>query len=179
MKKLFFLLLFLGTLPLKVNGQAYRIYFKDKGSSQQMMSAPATFLLPDALERKALRQVPLSASDLPVAREYLQQLRQHGLAPQWSSRWFNYALVGEVPDTNIIKELPFVKRLETVHYSCVEPAGAVSKIMTDTLDYGIAANQIENVGGRLPARPGLARPGNAHCRARWWIYRCAWPHGAR
>ena len=125
--------------------QQYRVYFTDKGD--QPVQSPWQYLSQDALERRALRGIPLDYHDRPVASEYRRALREIGLVEIMHSRWLNYVKVEAIADPEAVLQLPFVKRIEWVEPMRVHHS-AGAKLMLDTLIYGLAANQIEMLNGQ-------------------------------
>ncbi len=99
-------------LSLKVQGQTeFRVYLKDKGSSLGLLDSPEGFLSSAALNRRALQNIPIKRSDLPIAKEYLQALKDLGASPLAQSKWLNYVYVRH-PQAQLIASLPFVERIE-------------------------------------------------------------------
>lgn len=127
--------------------QRFRVYFSDKGSSQALLTQPHRILSPAALERRAWRQIPLDGSDLPVAPEYLEALRQKGAEVLMHSRWFNYAKVETGLTAEELQSEAFVRRVEPVEAYRVNLAFRSQHVASDTLDYGFARPQIEQVHG--------------------------------
>ncbi len=138
-------------LSLKGQNQSeFRVYLKDKGSSQQLLKTPESFLTSAALNRRALQNIPLTESDLPLAKEYIQALKELGAIPLAHSKWLNYIYVSH-PLPQSIASLPFVKRIEFPQrhqsYLCGIHSG-------DTLNYGFARGQIEMLNGQLLHQEG-------------------------
>jgi serine protease AprX len=99
-----------------VNGQNdfnyfCRVYFRDKGAN-----TPLNYLSSDLLSQRAIdrrENAGISAPDyrdLPVFKEYIDQVKQTGLTFHCSSKWQNTALFKSksMPDTALLKRLPFV-----------------------------------------------------------------------
>ncbi len=125
----------------------YRVYFNDKGENQAILNQPHQFLSAQAIARKALRQIPVTQSDLPVSSNYLNTLKARGAEVKMASRWFNFALV-ETADITSLAGLPFVKRVEAVERNyklqITETGSTKSQLQ---LEYGIARNQTEMLNG--------------------------------
>ncbi len=143
--KNFFIWTFLLAITVQASGQSqFRVYLKDKGSSQQLMIKPEAFLSPAALERRALQNIALSASDLPIAAEYRQALKEAGAEILASSKWLNYIHI-QHPDSAYIAALDFVRRIEIPR---IYRAQLCSTQNTDSLDYGFTRGQIEMLAGK-------------------------------
>lgn len=108
--------LFLIFIHYTVNGQNdfnyfCRVYFRDKGAN-----TPLNFLSSDLLsERAIIRREKAGIScpdytDLPVFKEYIDQVKQLGLTFHCCSKWQNTAVFKSkiMPDTAFLKSLPFV-----------------------------------------------------------------------
>lgn len=143
-------------LGLKAQGQTeFRVYLKDKGSSLDLLDSPEGFLSNAALNRRALQNIPIKRSDLPIAREYLQALKELGATPMAQSKWLNYVYVSH-PQTQLIASLPFVERIEFPKRHQSFLCGVNSG---DTLDYGFARGQIEMLNGHLLHEKGYTGTG--------------------
>lgn len=150
---LFGIILFFGLNAQNSNG--FRVYFKDKGSSKELLKTPEKFLSETALNRRALQNIPIETSDLPIAKEYKSSLKELGAEPLAYSKWLNYVYVNH-PDPELIKALPFVKRIEFAKKHICNLSQASSN---DTLDYGYARGQIEMVNGHLLHQSGFTGTG--------------------
>lgn len=127
-------------------GPGFRVYFKDKGSSIQLMDQPWSFLSPAAINRRALQGITLNESDLPLAPEYLKTLGELGCQYLAHSKWLNYVYLTH-PQPDLIKSLAFVSKIEfpRAHQSVCTALGTQS----DTLEYGYGRGQIEMLNGHL------------------------------
>ncbi len=143
-------------LSLKAQSQTeFRVYLKDKGSSLELLESPERFLSTAALSRRALQNIPIKTSDLPIAHEYKQALKELDAIPMAHSKWLNYIYVSH-PQPQLIASLPFVERIEFPkrHQSflCGTNSG-------DTLDYGYARGQVEMLNGHLLHQEGYTGTG--------------------
>lgn len=142
---------------LAMNGQTheFRVYLKDKGTSRLLMSTPEQFLSPGALQRRAQQDIPLNASDLPIATEYKFKLEEMGAKVLAQSKWLNYLYVSH-PQPELISSLPFVARIEYPrNYQCqLSSMGS-----GDTLEYGFARGQVEMLNGHLLHQRGFTGSG--------------------
>lgn len=145
-------------LCLGVNAQnptEFRVYFKDKGSSLKLLESPESFLSSTALNRRALQNIPLKTSDLPISEEYTNALKELGAIPLAYSKWLNYIYVSH-PQPQSIASLPFVERIEFPKRHQSFLCGVNSG---DTLDYGFASGQIEMLNGHLLHQEGYTGTG--------------------
>ena len=111
-----FFMLILVFVHCTVNGQDTfdyfcRVYFRDKGAN-----TPLNYLSSDLLSTRAINRRAKSGktapdySDLPVFKEYINQVEQLGFTFHCTSKWMNTALfkAKSMPDTALLKRLPFV-----------------------------------------------------------------------
>ena len=143
-------------LSVKAQNQTeFRVYLKDKGSSLELFKSPEKFLSKAALNRRALQNILIKKSDLPIAKEYKQTLKELGARSLAQSKWLNYIYVSH-PQPQLIAYLPFVERIEfpKEHQSflCGVNSG-------DTLDYGYARGQTEMLNGDLLHEEGYTGTG--------------------
>ncbi len=147
-------LLFFLTIKAQ-NRTEFRVYLKDKGSSQELLELPERFLSNAALNRRSLQNIPLRTSDLPIAKEYKQNLHELGATTLAHSKWLNYIYVRH-SQPQLIASLPFVKRIEFPQkhksFLCGVQTG-------DTLDYGYSRGQIEMLNGHLLHQEGYTGTG--------------------
>jgi len=110
----------------------YRIYFRDKGENYIVNYLPEDLLSPKALGRRANAGIEVpDFRDIPVFREYLDQITSLGYKLHCTSRWMNTALFKtEVPaDLNDLLALPFISDVKIVK----RPAG--KSLFRDKLDF--------------------------------------------
>lgn len=161
MKKLFFLL---GFALLAVGASAqqdtlkYRISLKDKAATTYSLKHPEAFLSQKAIERRRKQHLPIDSTDLPVCRQYIDEIRKQGVNIVVAGKWENFVTVSCNDSTLIdrIAALPFVCETEKVW---IAPAGDKpsmstqrdSLVNTPTVHpdsiYGLAINQIQLSNG--------------------------------
>ncbi len=71
----------------------YYIEFTDKNNNTFSLSRPEEFLSERALQRRAVQNIDLDMSDLPVTQMYVDSLESLGLEVLNVSKWFNSATV--------------------------------------------------------------------------------------
>ncbi len=122
-RKLSFILLMLFSSLTLLRGQDdyysyfYRISFRDKGDYTTGEYSPGELLSPRAVERRKKSGIKVpDFQDLPVYREYLQQITKMGLKLHCTSKWMNSALFkSTVPaDITFLSDLPFVRDVKLV-----------------------------------------------------------------
>ena len=143
-------------LSIKAQDQTeFRVYLKDKGSSLVLLETPEKILSTSALNRRALQNIPLKSSDLPIAKEYKQALKDLGAISMAHSKWLNYIYLSH-PQPQLIASLPFVERIEFPQrhqgFLCGVNSG-------DTLDYGFGRGQIEMLNGHRLHEEGYTGTG--------------------
>lgn len=67
----------------------YWVEFTDKRGTPFRIDAPAEYLGPRALERRAWQRIQIDSLDLPVNPAYIEALQQEGLTVLHRSRWLN------------------------------------------------------------------------------------------
>lgn len=105
--------------------QRYWVFFKDKGSYQQLsrenqQQIVTRIVSPRAAERRARRGIDTFNKatlwqDLPLEETYLGQLKNRGFSIHAKSRWLNAVSGSASPETiTEIRALPFVKSVQPV-----------------------------------------------------------------
>lgn len=153
MKIFFFslIVLFSGFNTAAAQSRTWVVYFKDKGAYKNLETAAAQCLSQRALEKRALRHIPLSVQDVPVSSAYLNQLQKEGATIELTSRWLNAALVTtEKPAREWVTKFEFVQQvLPLGSVSSTESTISRSKLSIQTsavsttgVDYGNTLAQI-------------------------------------
>jgi len=136
------------------NSNTIRVFLKDKGSSKTLLAHPEKVLSPDALKRRALQDIPLQLSDLPIAPEYREEIKGIGGQIKAHSKWLNYLLV-EHDQPDVLLSLPFVDHIEfpQAHHS------ALAGLSGDTFSYALGQGQIAMLSGDSLHRSGYTGRG--------------------
>jgi Subtilisin-like serine proteases len=124
-RKLFIFILVL--INFTVNGQdtySYfcRVYFRDKGTNTPANYSSADLLSARSIDRRLKAGITApDYRDIPVFKEYIDQIKELGFAFHCTSKWLNTALfkTKSFPDTSLLKSLPFVADAKIVK----KPAG--------------------------------------------------------
>jgi hypothetical protein len=118
-----FLLLILGSGMQNIRSQSatygyfYRVYFKDKGSYTVNDFMPDQLLSQRAIDRRYKSGVVVpDYKDLPVFKDYLNQIRSKGFVLHTTSKWMNTGLfkTQNPEDVGQILSLPFVSSVKVV-----------------------------------------------------------------
>lgn len=94
----------------------YRVYLKDKQQTEYSLEHPEAYLSQRALERRNRQGIKIDSTDLPVCRQYIDELVKLGATYRLSSKWNNTVLM-EVADEAIAQrfsEMPFVRAVKKV-----------------------------------------------------------------
>lgn len=99
-------------------GESYcfRVYLKDKGDSGYTVDQPEAFLSKESIRRREKTGTPVSETDLPIARSYLDTLVSAGAEPVVQSKWFSTVVVTSKDSTvaDRLKELAIVDSVKWV-----------------------------------------------------------------
>ncbi len=155
MKKLYFILVVLVFQVGFAQTQDALIFFADKENVQTSIDNPLTILTQDALDRKALHNIPIDERDVPVNEDYIAQIKSATGITVWAkSKWMNCVYVqGSQTNVENLLSLPFVTALEWMDkdLNFPQPGSTPDKFAIENsrivYDYGIAANQIEMIKG--------------------------------
>lgn len=140
-------------------GESYcfRVYLKDKGDSGYSVDRPEDFLSKESIQRREKRGAPVTPSDLPIARSYLDTLSSAGAEPVVQSKWFSTVVVTSQDSTvaERLKDLSIVDSVKWVWKGCnVIPAeesdqeARLSPTDVPLKDkYGYAEEQIKMLNG--------------------------------
>lgn len=136
----------------------FRVYLKGKGDSGYSLDRPEEYLSREAIERRQRRGIPVSDSDLPIARAYLDTLWAAGGTPVLESKWFSTVVVAG-SDSLLVDRLSSLSMVDSVKWIWKgdEKAGIPNEV-TDTSRlilpdlplksyYGYAEEQIKMLDG--------------------------------
>ena len=114
MKQVLFIFLILTGIQKtysQIGENTYRLYLTDKNNNQYTIENPGEFLSERAIDRRARYSIPITESDLPVSKIYIDSLQKLGLTILNKSKWLNSVAVfttdSELIDT--IDRLSFIK----------------------------------------------------------------------
>jgi serine protease AprX len=90
----------------------YAIHYKFKPHQHFSLDQPNDFLLEKSTQRRIKQQIPLDSLDLPVADQYLQEIKPFIQQLHYSSNWLNASLVVAHEEQVVnIEALPFVEKV--------------------------------------------------------------------
>ena len=94
----------------------FRVYLRDKGTTDYCISQPERFLSRAAIERRNRQNVPITEADLPISRDFFTQIERMGGRVVAHSNWLK-TMVVHVPDSARVaqlKQLSFVDSVQLV-----------------------------------------------------------------
>ena len=118
----------------------YLVNLKDKSSSYST-GAPEEYLSPKSISRRAVYQVEIDSSDLPINTNYIDSIKQHSLTIQSKSKWHNCLVISTTTESikDTLNAYNFVESIELIGEV------VLNKKNNDKLDYGFNETQIELV----------------------------------
>ncbi|RPI43624.1 MAG: serine protease, partial [Bacteroidetes bacterium] len=78
-----------GSMGQPIADSVYWIYFTDKNDNGYRIDQPLDFLSPRSVDRRAWQGLGIDATDLPVTRAYVEEIRSMGIEVRHISRWLN------------------------------------------------------------------------------------------
>ncbi|MBC8323164.1 MAG: S8 family peptidase [Candidatus Marinimicrobia bacterium] len=161
MKK-YFLIGFIFCLPIEsVASEKMWIYFTDKDNAGQSIT-----LDDKAIKRRQKMDIKHSWYDRPVTQSYITAVEELGVVIHHKSRWLNAVSVTVDNDVlNAISAFPFVKNIEPVaifknnKLEFSDSHSLRKQSITDSLDYGFAQEQIEQINCHTAHQAGYTGQG--------------------
>lgn len=94
----------------------YRLSLKDKAATEYSLDRPEEFLSPRAIERRARQHLPIDSTDLPVCREYVDEICRQGVRVVAKGKWENFVTVAcnDTAQAERLARLPFVRSVKLV-----------------------------------------------------------------
>lgn len=94
----------------------YRINLKDKAATTYSLKHPEKFLSEKAIARRKKQNLPVDSTDLPVCKQYVDEICRQGVTVVVTGKWDNFVTVSCNDSTIIdrIAALPFVRSAEKV-----------------------------------------------------------------
>lgn len=89
---------FFASITLVAQTNSYIIYLADKQGTFGTFDNPTTYLSTRAIEKKALQNIVLDSSDLPVSKKYIDLLKNEGAEIIYTSKWINAVCVKATPN---------------------------------------------------------------------------------
>ena len=152
------LVLFLASASAQQDTLKYRISLRDKAATVYSLEHPEQFLSEKAIARRQKQNLAVDSTDLPVCRQYIDEIRRQGVNIVVVGKWENFVTVS-CNDSALIEHiaaLPFVRATEKVWTAPKMNEGVGDamrdsvinepKIYTDSI-YGPALTQIQLSNG--------------------------------
>lgn len=141
----------------------YRVYFRDKGDKKISDFDPGALVSAKAVERRLRHNIPIiDQKDIPVVKEYLNEISNKGLKLHCTSKWMNTALFESFqPGVHeSILNLPFVKDVKIVK-SAVKRSSSPGKLDLKASHAGINLinNHLLQTNGHLLHESGFTGKG--------------------
>ena len=148
----------------------YRINLKDKAATTYSLKHPEKFLSEKAIARRKKQNLPVDSTDLPVCKQYVDEIRRQGVTVVVTGKWDNFVTVSCNDSTIIdrIAALPFVRSAEKVWTApkgdkpmmATERDSLINtpKIHSDSI-YGAAITQIQLSNGHKLHEAGFKGQG--------------------
>lgn len=143
----FILMLFLSVSHAQVN--QYMVFFVDKSGTPYSVSNPSAYLSSKAIQRRAIQNIPVVESDLPVNPAYITNIENTGASVIYKTKWMNGVLVScDASLLPAINALPEVSSIEYVSPGAHPSAGGRKKSVKEKKDTKEAAtdNQLSLLG---------------------------------
>ncbi|MBX2957181.1 MAG: S8 family peptidase [Cyclobacteriaceae bacterium] len=143
----FILMLFLSVSHAQVN--QYMVFFADKSGTPYSVSNPSAYLSSKAIQRRAIQNIPVVESDLPVNPAYITNIENTGASVIYKTKWMNGVLVScDASLLPAINALPEVSSIEYVSPGAHPSAGGRKKSVKEKKDTKEAAtdNQLSLLG---------------------------------
>ena len=149
----------LSILPLSAEkSYCFRVYLKDKGESSYKAHSPESFLSPETIERRMLREVFIDETDFPISDRTIEDLQVLGVQIVVQSKWMKTVVVETVDSlfAGKLAAIPFVDSVKCVWRGeeridtqpCPDDTSRyVSRDDPDTTIYGNATEQIRILNG--------------------------------
>lgn len=106
-------MIFAQDAPIFTPYYKYRVTLKDKKKSEYSVKHPEAFLSQRAIERRKKQKIKIDVTDLPVNRNYINEIAATGVKIVETSKWNNTVVVS-TEDTTVmgqIASLPFVSQV--------------------------------------------------------------------
>lgn len=152
MKKIILLLLICisGIQLVQADSYFFYVQLKDKNNSPYTLSDPAQYLSARAIARRASFNISCDSTDLPVNPDYIQQISSiAGATVYCRSKWLNGVTVLVSDSALVIPQIRSLGFVKFAKYTGLTTATASvrskSKFLSETLDYGNASTQINQI----------------------------------
>jgi len=153
--KISILLLLMISADIFATDYGYFITFTDKAGTPYSIDKPEQFLSARAIQRRRKQDIPVTATDLPVNPDYVNNLRKLGITVKYTSRWMNgcIAFSSDAALMDTLDKYSYVKSVDLTYKSSSSGSAKLEKekagLKSGGTDnpYGSAFNQINTVNG--------------------------------
>ncbi len=131
----------------------FYVQLSDKNNSPYTLNNPGEYLSEKAILRRGEQWIFCDSTDLPVNPSYISQIANLGMFVHSASKWMNGVTV-LVEDSSLmsqVRTLPFVKWVQFTgkKFNSQQTPRSKSKFNTETLNYGSATSQINQLNGHI------------------------------
>lgn len=135
----------------------YFVQFSDKNLSQYSIDKPEEFLSSKSIDRRQRQNIPITDTDIPVVKQYIDIVKNIGVTILNTTKWLNgVTIYTDNPDLlDEINSLSFVTN--TLKVSTTNSGTSIDKFKIDDIitsnktttstDYGYAFGQIDQLSG--------------------------------
>jgi len=149
------LLFLLISADIFASDTGYFITFTDKTGTPYSITNPEKFLSARAVSRRKRQDIPVTATDLPVNPDYVNNLRELGITVKYTSKWMNgcIAFSSDAALMDTLDKYSYVKAVEVTYISTIT---GKAKLETERPEkkgakadnvYGKTFDQINTVNG--------------------------------
>ena len=168
MKNLLFCFILISCLSSFAQDDDAIVYFKNKVNVATFLANPLTMLSQRALDRRTTQNIALTATDVPIAQTYIDQIISlNTVVDLAKSKWLNCIYVrGFQADIQALSTLSFVQNIKFQDNSLnvavnlpidsptarpVKTNNPVNKVLNNlvTYNYGTSFNQIHMMNGEI------------------------------
>jgi hypothetical protein len=129
----------------------YWVFFEAKPLAEQQMANPDLYLSAKAIQRRAVQEISIHASDMPIHNPYVKGVEDLGAFVLRKSKWLNAVSVfATQQQIEEISKLDFVAEIKPVRKMARqdETINSTTGTTTTPYAYGGSLNQINMLGGK-------------------------------
>lgn len=159
MKSIYLLLFVFSSVFVSAQVEDAWVYFKDKPNATTYLETPLLMLTQRALDRRSNQNIALDTKDIPIAMEYVDQIKAAaGITYKAKSKWLNAIHVqGTSSDITLLLDFAFVDKIDFADRSLNIAGKKAKNYKTSTINkkletkvdygYGTSQNQIHMLNG--------------------------------
>lgn len=134
------------------------VYFKNKPNEAFYFESPLSMLSQRSLDRRTQQNIPLDSKDVPIANQYILQIKQsNGISVKAKSKWLNALhIIGTENDIRNLLSFNFVERIDFADKSLNSSGKPFKQVVykkqdkdlqfKTTYEYGKTLNQVKLIG---------------------------------